>query len=209
MKRIIYTVSLAALAAFLAVGIGMAAAPITLQPGESITITAAGGPATPPVTCPDGSVHPAGYVCPVTPPPITEPPIAGALEYTIPYARQVIYSSGFKDQLLIGILHVPATGTLTGGSTISIFEYGTNPVDRQAWLSKTKGDTSGVSYNSSAPQIEYSIGGTKSVVMHPGETWYLMVKNQWSYPWAPSVVMPSCSLAGGCNIGIEWYPAVD
>src|SRR4051812_40995932 len=71
----------AAILAYIAIIVGVAATKafganqaITLQPGDTLTVTAAQGGSGPPppgtITCSDGSVHTLPYTCPVTPPPV-------------------------------------------------------------------------------------------------------------------------------------------
>jgi hypothetical protein len=151
------------------------------------------------------------------PPP---PPVAscGSLKVIEPYqdgnpAQKVLtftgdrfLTSGFASNtttVVVAQIDVPAG--LYGATTLAVFEYGSSATSRKAWLSKTRCDMSATSppYRQTAmgPVFNIQIGGSASdkVVMQPGETWYLMVKNE------KLLSTGSSCATGTCDIGIKLY----
>ena len=123
-------------------------------------------------------------------------------------SRCIIPTFG-KDMTAIVALPVPTTH-VSGSNTIAIFEYAGPQTDRRAWLSKTKGDMSATTaphyITNSGPVFNYTINGNdpNSVNMKPGETWYLMIRNE-SVSYFGGAISSSCS-SGDCPIAIKWYP---
>jgi hypothetical protein len=118
-----------------------------------------------------------------------------------------VFSKSFgSNTIAIASFTVPA-GYARSTNTIAIFEYGTAPTSRRAWMSKTRCDMSATAppyfYSDQGPVFSFSIGGNDpyAINMQPGETWYMMVRNQ--KPFSPYVT--SCA-GGACDIGIKWYP---
>jgi hypothetical protein len=87
-----------------------------------------------------------------------------------------------------------------------VFEYAGDVTTRKAYLSKTMCDTSATSkpylLRDTGPVFAVQVGGTpttSAVYMQPGETWYLMVKNEQLLS-----TKSSCT-SGACDIGIKLY----
>jgi hypothetical protein len=129
-----------------------------------------------------------------------------------------VESSGFgdfgNDVTAIVKLVVPAEYRSTNPQTISIFEFQGPSTTRRAWLSKTRGDMSNFNppyyVQDSGPNFNYCINGnpvdqygTPIAVFHPGETWWIMIRNEYSFFGQP--LAKSCN-GGGCHIGLKWYP---
>ena len=108
--------------------------------------------------------------------------------------------------VVVGTIRVPAGAS--GASRLQVYEYVDTKTDRRMWVSRSRCDmsqSSGAAYASGkTPTIYIRVGGTPSyneVLMQPGETWYLMVRNEASLFGS---VSPSCSTTVGahCNVGI-------
>jgi hypothetical protein len=117
-------------------------------------------------------------------------------------------TSGFgsaSTNVVVAQINVPAN-IRSGTSSLQVYEYGTSKTSRRVWLSKTRCDFSATAspYNptpSNGPSITVKVGGANDpamVSMQPGETWYLMVKNE-KIVWG--TVSSSCS--GTCDVAIE------
>ena len=110
--------------------------------------------------------------------------------------------------VVVGTIRVPAG--VSGKSSLQVYEYVDTKTDRRVWLSKSRCDMSqfGAAYASGkTPTINIRVGGTPAwneVLMQPGETWYLMVKNEAALFGS---IQPSCSTSSGahCNVGITLF----
>jgi len=141
---------------------------------------------------------------PVTPPSV---PVAGSvIECSVQMNGQPTFVSNFIDQTVICTLVVP-DWPVANPNTIAVYEYQGAPTFRRAWLSKTRGDMSAslspFYQVGQGPVFQYCINGTAPDAVHmiPGETWYLMIRNERPFP-------PYLQSHGGtdCPIGIKWYP---
>lgn len=107
----------------------------------------------------------------------------------------------------IAVAEIPVPTGIAGETTLAVFEYGSGATSRKAWLSKTRCDLSATSLPyrqiGSGPVFDIHVGTTQvsgKINMQPGETWYLMVKNEQLFS-----SKTSCS-SGYCDIGIKLYP---
>jgi hypothetical protein len=120
----------------------------------------------------------------------------------------------FKVQAgVLGILTIPIPADAKPGSNeVALFESGSPPTFMRAWLSKTKGDTSGnqnpLNYQTTqGPHFYGNIGspGTPfAVEQHPGETWYVMFTLQEPFP----PYEPTVAEGVDWNLGVRYYPTV-
>jgi hypothetical protein len=111
---------------------------------------------------------------------------------------------------VLGILtlSIPADAK-PGSNEVALFESGSPPTFMRAWLSKTKGDTSGnqnpLNYQTAqGPHFYGNIGTQFAVEQHPGETWYVMVTLQKPFP----PYDPSVAAGVDWNLGVRYYPTV-
>jgi hypothetical protein len=111
--------------------------------------------------------------------------------------------------VVVGTIKVPSGAS--GASRLQVYEYVDTKTDRRVWLSKSRCDmsqSSGAAYAfGKTPTVYIRVGGTPTaseVLMQPGETWYVMIKNEMSF-WGQ--VSPSCSTTAGahCNVGITLH----
>lgn len=111
--------------------------------------------------------------------------------------------------VVVSAITVPAGAS--GASRVQVYEYVDTKTDRRMWLSRSRCDmskSSGAAYASGkTPTIYIRVGGTPAyneVLMQPGETWYLMVKNEAALFTS---IAPSCSTLSGahCNVGIALH----
>jgi len=146
----------------------------------------------------------------ITPPVVAQPSVpvsGGVIERSIQMDGVPVLIGGFFNQTVICALLVPAWPA-TGTNSIAVYEHQGPPTFRRAWMSKTRGDMSATiapfHQGGQGPVFQYCINGNDpdAVQMKPGETWYLMVRNEKPFPpYGPS--------NGGmdCSIGIKWYPS--
>ena len=94
-------------------------------------------------------------------------------------------SGGFNGTAVaVGKINVPSTAKLGGSAWLQVYEYAGVKTDRRMWLSKSRCNTAftGTGYAAGkTPTIYIRVGGsplTGEVLMQPGETWYVMVKNE-------------------------------
>lgn len=157
----------------------------------------------------------------VAPPP-TAPTTCGNLSVVTPFlegnssmSEMTFTGQRFLTQdfngaaVVVGTIRVP-TG-VSGSSRLQVYEYVDTKTDRRVWLSKSRCDmsqSSGAAYAlGKTPTVYIRVGGTPAateVLMQPGETWYVMIKNEMSF-WGQ--VSPSCATTPGahCNIGITLH----
>lgn len=151
----------------------------------------------------------------------TVPPVAGscgnlkvitpteeknASNTTMTFTGQRYLTSGLAGAETIAVAKIVVPADISGLTTLSIAPWGVNTT-RRAWLSKTMCDTSATAapfkmQAGGGPTMNIQIGGaptTSAVQMQPGETWYLMVKNE------QLLSNRSSCLSGNCDIGIKLY----
>jgi len=189
-------------------GTGVSSAPFVVNSNATFSVTPNNGQ--------DGNTATASVTVSGTAPPPSSASCGGysTLDLgTLPFTNRLT-SSGFGNNgMAIATLQVPG-GFSRNVNTIAIYEYGGAVTGRRAWLSKTRCDTSATAapyfIQDTGPVFNYSIGGAAIdiygqpiVVMQPGETWYLMVRNETSF--YGNALKSSCT-SGNCDIGITWYP---
>ena len=151
----------------------------------------------------------------------TVPPVAGscgnlkvitpteekdASNTTMTFTGQRYLTSGLAGADTIAVAKIVVPADISGITTLSIAPWGVNTT-RRAWLSKNCGDTSATAapfkmQAGGGPTMNIQVGGaptTSAVQMQPGETWYLMVKNE------QLLSNKSSCLSGNCDIGIKLY----
>ncbi|MBK7592783.1 MAG: hypothetical protein IPI27_16390 [Betaproteobacteria bacterium] len=151
----------------------------------------------------------------------TVPPVAGscgnlkvitpteekdASNTTMTFTGQRYLTSGLAGADTVAVAKIVVPADISGLTTLSIAPWGVNTT-RRAWLSKTVCDTSAnerpyMNQAGGGPTMNIKVGGDPdpaNVHMQPGETWYLMVKNEQLQSSATS-----CT-SGSCDIGIKLY----
>jgi len=195
-------------------------APDTTVPGNSTGSTAAVYTYTARLCAADGSCTSATTGTVTVPAGVAAAPATcGSLSVITPYleGNSSVTEMTFSGQrfltqdfngaaVVVGTIRVPAGAS--GASRLQVYEYVDTKTDRRMWVSRSRCDmsqSSGAAYASGkTPTIYIRVGGTPSyneVLMQPGETWYLMVRNEASLFGS---VSPSCSTTVGahCNVGI-------
>jgi len=187
-------------------GTNVSSAPFVVNSSATFSVTPNNGQ--------DGNTATAAVTVSTTAPPPAPGPSAScgnstALDMgTVQMNGVPLFSSGFSDGMTaVATLVVPQGSFSSNPQAIAIYEFGTTNVARRAWLSRTRCDTSATSQpyyiQDTGPVFTFSINGNQGVVMRPGETWYLMVRNEAS--WFGGALQSTCG-AGACNIGVKWYP---
>lgn len=177
---------------------------ITLQPGESITITAAGAigqPEPPPITTPPPVIE--------QPPPIERPPNTVDLG-DLKFDGSQVNSTGMTGTAVAyGRILVPnplPAGWPGQQTYVSIFEHGAPARARRMWLSREPFDYSGhypaYRYGNAGVNIymKFEADDPNTVKLMTGETWYVTIKNE-----SPDGT-PSCPEGDNGNFSLRMYP---
>ena len=115
-------------------------------------------------------------------------------------------TSGFDGaSVVVATIKVPAG--VAGSTSVQVREYGAQATGRRMWLSKSICDFSATGrYYGAGPSVQLDIWlGTSNpdparyALMQPGETWYVMVKNESLGYFG---VTNTCK-SGGCEAGIK------
>lgn len=173
-----------------------------------------GGVVPPPVTvtCPDGSTHPAPFICPVTPPPpgtISCPgftkTIVMAMNWANPERMYTAQNGGFgqNDALVVTFTTGSATSAQNSLPRVVAAEYQSSPSTRIAVLSATPcdwsaQDTQGATTSGTTVTIPFTVNNSFNYAYYPilklNTTYYLNLKN------APS---SSCTDSGVCDVAVD------
>jgi hypothetical protein len=127
----------------------------------------------------------------------------------LPFDQTRYVTSGF-DGSTVAIATIVVPSGVTGGTAVSVYEYGGQATGRRVWLSKSMCDFSATAapyYGSSTSvKLPIYVGYTNPdpgyyALMQPGETWYVMVKNESVGAFG---VTNTCR-TGTCEIAIKMY----
>jgi hypothetical protein len=165
----------------------------------SATATVAAGSAPPPTSASCGTLK------------VIEPFLeTSSTTKKLTFSGERFITSGFgssKSTVVVAQIDVPSG--ISGPTTLAIYEYASSSTPRRAWLSQTRCDMTATAapyfMGGNGPVFQIQVGGfadSTKVNMQPGETWYLMVKNEGG--GRTGSITDSCS-SGTCDIGIKLY----